>query len=191
MRDAACSCLTRVTPRVSAALCVGLQRLQRRESRSQSTFPAKWRERVLGTTLPDARGWTAKCGGSVWSHSPLGKSVARAESRTRSESATTRSVPSAKRVTAHQTDTAALPHVRVRTLPVSHSFTRARQHSAQHKRARHETLHMCGRRRLSLVLVVAGQARFFPFRSSSSASSLGRREHEDHGLPPSTSGHRK
>ena len=33
---------------------------------------------------------------------------------------------------------------------------------------------MCGRRRLSLVLVVAGR----------------RREHEEHGLPPSTSGHR-
>ena len=51
VRDAACSCLTRVTPRVSAALCVGLQRLQRRESRSQNTFPAKWRERVLRTHL--------------------------------------------------------------------------------------------------------------------------------------------
>ena len=51
VQDAACSCLTRVTPRVRAALCVGLQRLQSRESRSQNTFPAKWRERVLRTHL--------------------------------------------------------------------------------------------------------------------------------------------
>ena len=43
--------MTRVTTRVSAALRVGLQRLQRTDSRSQSTFPAKWRERVLGTHL--------------------------------------------------------------------------------------------------------------------------------------------
>ena len=40
-----------------------------------------------------------------------------------------------------------------RVSPLTHSLMRARQHSAQHKRARHETLHMCGRRRLSLVLV--------------------------------------
>ena len=35
------SCMTQVTPRVSAALCVGLQRLQRRESRGQSASPGK------------------------------------------------------------------------------------------------------------------------------------------------------
>ena len=32
-----------------SALCVGLQRLQRRESRSQCVFPVGWQERELGT----------------------------------------------------------------------------------------------------------------------------------------------
>ena len=59
------------------------------------------------------------------------------------------------------------------TLSFTLSLTRARQHSAQHKRARHETLHMCGRRRqLPCALFSRQVGVFAPCRFKSRGEAL-------------------
>ena len=88
--------------------------------------------------LPDTGGWTAKCGRSACAHSsPLGKRVARAESRPGSESVTTRSDPIRKKMTQQTRRTRPLrthSHKRAHTPSVSliHSFTHSLIHSFTH-----------------------------------------------------------
>ena len=123
---------TQVTPRVCPALCVGLQRLQRREARSQRTFPVGWQERVLGTH-PDTWGRTASCGRSACSSSPFGRGVAQAESRSGYESVSTRSPrPKKKDPQADEMHTtAAHTHKRAHTPSVSRAQVTHAQHAGR------------------------------------------------------------
>ena len=93
----------------------------------------------------------------------------------------------------HTTDTAARSaQLNTLTHSLTHSLTHESAPAQCTAQALDTRLCTCVGAGVSLLcLLLQGKPGFFPFRSSSSAFLLGRREHEDHGLPPSTSGHRK
>ena len=117
--------------------------------------------------------------------SPLGKAY-----RPLASDRAAHSAPHTKRVDNTRTPSGAHTHMgsSPSTQVVSHSFTRARQHSAQHQRARHELLSVRGRSVVVFRSVVAEKSRCFALPSSSPAPLRRGREAEGHGLPAVHSG---
>ena len=126
-------------------LCVWDSRDSKGESPVVSVFHRKGgKSEYSGPTLPITRCWTAKCGRSACSSSPLGKSAARAESCPGSESVSTRSPRPQKRVRPQQTRPTRLlrPHTSVHlsvSHPLTHSLNQVLCSHAVHSTRQHNT----------------------------------------------------